>query len=701
MKQVNAVKLFNKIAKKFPDLPLKSGVPYREITTLGVGSALPVLAEPENTEQLSALLAYLTKSGIPRFLFGAGSNVVGMDKPYKGVGIRLSSREFSAQTIDGTRVVCGAYVRLPRLAADLAEIGLGGLSPLAGIPGTIGGAVRMNAGANGTEIEKFIRKVSGVDGKGCAWVKEHDEINWRYRGCDIPADWVITSVEFEFTQSTPEAEQKLIADELAARREREPFGRTAGCVFRNVSPMEPAGMLIDRCGLRDCHFGNLALSAKHANYIINLGNASEEEYFTLVATCRRAVAEKYGFYLQLEQCCIDPDFTDRLNRFVPAVRVNVLAGGVSNEREVSLNSANAVYNALKRAGIDAVISDIKSCRVTGLMKNCHVVYPVLHGGFGENGQLQKQLEREGLSFVGSGSVACNLIMDKILTKRLLDRLMLPTAKWRVVTRDNREFPEDLSFPVIMKVPDEGSTFGIIKVNSIEEWSEALDKELKMADEILVEEFIEGVEITVPIIQGRVFDAIEIRSPQGFYDYDAKYVYNNGHTEYFSPPVSLSESAVEEAKRAALILYRAAGCRDILRVDFIVGKDDNIPYKLEGNAIPGCTETSLVPKAAKQAGISFERMTTELVYAALRRPASSFENTIENTPSTFLANAACWMMRLCCWSCGIFLAAVGIYQIQYGMPGVPLILSALLVIFSESIFNWINKMLRNSRSKDKK
>ncbi|MBR7119899.1 MAG: D-alanine--D-alanine ligase [Lentisphaeria bacterium] len=696
------MKLFNKIAKKFPALPLKSGVPYREITTLGVGSVLPVLAEPESVEQLSELVGYLNSKRIAWFVFGAGSNVVGMDKPYNGIGIRLSSKAFSVQTIDDTNVICGAYVRLPRLAADLAEAGLGGLSPLAGIPGTIGGAVRMNAGANGTEIGNFVRKVSGIDECGNAWEKLHDEINWRYRGCDIPANWIITQVEFAFTRSTPEAEQKIISDELAARRAREPFGRTAGCVFRNVSSVEPAGMLIDRCGLRDCHFGNLALSAKHANYIINLGSASEEEYFSLVSTCRRAVAEKYGFYLQLEQCCIDPDFTDRLNRFVPAVKVNVLAGGTSSEREVSLQSATAVYNALKRAGLDAVLSDIKSCRVTDTMKNSHVVYPVLHGGFGENGELQKHLEREGIAFVGSGSVACNLIMDKILTKRLLDRLMLPTARWKIATRENREFPEELKFPVILKVPDEGSTFGIIKVDSLEEWKEALDKELKLADEILVEEFIDGIEITVPIIQGRVLDAIEIRSPNGFYDYDAKYLYKNGHTEYFCPPVSLSESVIEEAKRSALILYRAAGCRDILRVDFIIGKNDNIPYMLEGNAIPGCTETSLVPKAAKASGISFERMTTDMVYAALRRPANAAGGyTLDNVPNTLLVNIATWMVRFCCWCCGVFLLAIGVYQIQHNMPGIPLMLSGILVIMAESIFNLLNKMRKNSATGKKK
>ncbi len=687
--------LCQKISKLFPELPVKTGVAYREVTTLGVGSVIPVLAEPENIQQLSELVAKLTSCKIPYFILGAGSNVVGMDKPYNGVMIRLSNKAFCEYTVDGNIVRAGAFVKLPLLASRMAEAGLGGLSALAGIPGTLGGAVKMNAGANKREFCQVVKSVSGIDDKGKKWERQGSEIAWRYRGCDIPGNWFITGVELELTPSSPETEQDIITRELAARREREPFGRTAGCVFRNVSPMEPAGMLIDKCGLRDCRFGSLALSAKHANYIVNVGNATEEEYFTLVSTCRRAVAEEFGFYLQLEQCCVNPGFADRLKRFVPALKVNVLAGGVSSEREVSLKSANAVCNALKRAGLDATLSDIKSCRVTQEMLNSDVVYPVLHGGFGENGELQKVLEDNHLPFVGSGSVACNLVMDKILTKRLLDRLMLPTAKWSIVTRENRELPETLKLPVILKVPDEGSTFGIIKVNTPDEWQKAVDDELKLADEILVEEYIDGIEITVPIIMGKVLDAIEIRSPGGFYDYDAKYVYKNGHTEYFCPPVSLSEQVINEAKRAALILYRAAGCRDILRVDFIIGKNDNIPYMLEGNGIPGCTETSLVPKAALAAGISFEKMTTDLVYAAQRRPAGNTSCSAQQEPSALLVVAATWMIRFCCWCCAAFLAVIGATQIIHGMAGAPLILGALLIIISEPLFTWLGYIKKNS------
>ena len=124
---------------------------------------------------------------------------------------------------------------------------------------------------------------------------------------------------------------------------------------------------------------------------------------------------------------------------------------------------------------------------------------------------------------------------------------------------------------------------------------------------------------MPILSGATAEAIEIRAPGGFYDYDAKYIYKNGHTEYFCPPVTPSPEEIAEAKRLALYFYRAAGCLDVLRVDFIIGRD-GVPYVLEGNSIPGMTATSLVPKAARQAGISFEMMTSRQLYAALKRSA---------------------------------------------------------------------------------
>jgi hypothetical protein len=191
----------------------------------------------------------------------------------------------------------------------------------------------------------------------------------------------------------------------------------------------------------------------------------------------------------------------------------------------------------------------------------------------------------------------------------------------VVTRENRAFPEHLHFPVVVKAPCEGSTVGIVKISSAEKWDESLDDEFKFADELLVEEFIKGTEISVPVLNAEVLEVIEIVPPTDFYDWDAKYVYNNGETQYFTPPRSLPEAVIKLAKEYALKFYHAAGCRDILRVDFIVDAD-GVPRVLEGNNLPGNTDHSLVPKAARHAGMSMEKMAALMVYCAMKRSGES-------------------------------------------------------------------------------
>ncbi len=611
--------LFRRLSSEFPSLSLSENVPYRQITTLGVGGSLPLLAEPESNDALVALLRFLKSNHTQWFLFGAGSNVIGMDAPYPGVGIRLAGESFRAVEILGNRVICGAAVKLPSLCKQLAQAGLGGLSPLCGIPGTIGGAVRMNAGIATLSIGSFVKRLDGVFPDGKLYHANGNEIEWRYRDTSIPANVVVTQVEFELSPSSVDAENEIINTELTRRREHEPAGRTAGCVFRNISDLDTAGQLIDLCGLKNCRIGDMVVSEKHANFLVNVGEATEADFCTLCCILRHAVAEKFGFFLTYENKMLNSDLSKRLASSPPAPRVNVLCGGTSSERAVSLNSGKAVANALHNAGFEVEITDLKRCTVTRSMRHADAIYPVLHGGFGEGGELQAKMERENLRFCCSGSIASDLMMDKLASKRLFDRLSIPTAKWCRIDRNHAEFPKGFNFPVVVKAPREGSTVGIVKIDRIEDWQDAVREEFQLADELLVEEFIKGIEITVPVLFGKALDAIEIRSPHGFYDYDAKYIYKDGHTEYFCPPVSLKQEEIDAAKKYAALFYHAGGCRDLLRVDFIV-TPQGIPMALEGNTLPGCTATSLVPKAARAAGMSLERMTTELVYSAMKRPA---------------------------------------------------------------------------------
>ena len=607
------------LRREFPDLKVTENVSYKDITSLGIGRApLPLLAEPPTGETLAALLRYLYRRRIPVFIVGAGTNLVGMDAPFDGVAVKISGKEFSRVVFEEeNRVRCGAFARLPLVASLCAKSGLAGLAPLSGIPGSIGGALRMNAGANGVEIGRLVRELSGVRFNGRPWRADAAGINWVYRDSDIPRDVVITEAVLGLTADAEHTEEDAIVAEAERRRLREPSGRTAGCAFRNISDLDPTGKLIDLCGLRGFRIGDLMVSEKHANFLVNTGNASEEDYLRMIRVLRRAVGEKHGFYLTTEIVPFDPAMAGDIERDTPSPLINVLYGGVSSEREISLQSGSTVAKALRRAGFKVELSDIRSCSVTEMMRRSDVVYPVLHGGFGEGGELQKKLERAKLRFVGSPSNASELVMDKIRTKKLLDEIRLPTAPWATVTRRDRKFPAHLHFPVMVKAPCEGSTVGIVKVNSAAEWDNALDGEFKFADELLVEEFIPGVEITVPVLNASAMEAIEIVSPSGFYDWDAKYVYRNGETHYFCPPRSLAPEVVALAKEYALKFYHAAGCRDILRVDFIVDAS-GVPRILEGNSLPGNTEHSLVPKAARQAGMSMERMCATLVYAAMKR-----------------------------------------------------------------------------------
>lgn len=681
-----------------PQLKLLENVPYREITTIGVGSSLPYLAEVASADELKKVLKTLKKKGIPFFILGAGSNLIGMDEPYPGVALKLSPEHFGKAEFSGLFMCCGGALRLSRAARMAAENGLAGLSELSGIPGTMGGALRMNAGASGQEIGKMVHHVRGITFDGEEWECKGSELSFVYRGSSLPADVIVTEVELELAAGSAECEKEKIKVELERRKVKEPPFRSAGCTFRNVSSLEPAGKLIDEAGLRGFRLGDLEISSVHANFIVNHGNGSEADYMQLIRLIRRTVAEKKGFYLRRETCFVNPDAQKIIDRFIAPLKVNVLCGGDSSEREVSLRSGSAVAAALENCGYNVVLSDLKKCELLPETKDADAVFPILHGGFGEGGELQDMLERNLIKFVGSDSMASALIMDKIATKKLLDRFDLPTARWCVVDRENRKFPEDLKLPLMVKAPREGSSVGIAKVENPSQWDQALDTVFQHADLLLVEEFISGVELTVPVVNGEALDAIEIRAPHGFYDYDAKYLYKNGHTEYLCPPQNVSPEAVERARRIAVDFNRFAGARDMLRVDFIVN-EEGVPLVLEGNNLPGFTATSLVPKAAAAAGISFERLTSSMIRAALLRRAENPQGTAacgtaapsQRQVNPWLVAGNRWLFRLILLLNALFLVMIGINISGVGIPNWPLFAAALLLLLAEPVVIWFRSL----------
>ncbi len=297
------------------------------------------------------------------------------------------------------------------------------------------------------------------------------------------------------------------------------------------------------------------------------------------------------------------------------LKIAVLMGGTSAERDVSLRSGRAASTALKSLGCSVAEIDVKDANPV-LPADIQVAFLALHGTGGEDGVLQGNLEKRGIVFTGSGANASRLAFDKVAAKKAFRKAGLLVARDAVVSSRSLKLNDliDLSFPRVVKPSKQGSSIGIHIVHSSEEMDAALKDAAAKDDEILVEEFIEGRELTVGILGNQALPVIEVRPKSGWYDYTNKYTKNA--TDYLVPapiPQDLKVRVQEEALKA----HRALGCRDMSRSDFRVNPANEI-YILEVNTIPGMTETSLLPKAAAEAGITFPNLCLALVEQALNR-----------------------------------------------------------------------------------
>ncbi len=331
----------------------------------------------------------------------------------------------------------------------------------------------------------------------------------------------------------------------------------------------------------------------------------------------------------------------------------VLLGGTSAERDVSLVTGIAVARALRTMGhhvraIDCAYGDreidIQNVDVEHIIsqtpsemkqqqgqlnrnilatvqfllnQSFDLVFIALHGGYGENGQLQALLELVQIPFVGSGSLASALGMNKHLSKLLFRSQNVPTAPW-VLVRQGQGLPfeeiQALGFPLVVKPNDQGSTVGLSIVHGREELSGALARAFRYGPDVLVEKYIPGQEITAAILDGKALPLIEIVPHSGLYDYEAKY--QKGKTDY-RVPAPLSREITQNIQQAAERAFAALGCADYARVDFRLQENGQF-FCLEVNTLPGMTPTSLVPKAAAVVGLSFNQLIETLVQTAFRR-----------------------------------------------------------------------------------
>lgn len=291
------------------------------------------------------------------------------------------------------------------------------------------------------------------------------------------------------------------------------------------------------------------------------------------------------------------------------IEVAVLRGGPDAEREVSLASGARVLAALRRDPRFKVIDHVidRPGREDLLALGADVVFPVLHGPFGEGGELQKRLEDAGLPYVGSGPQASQLAMDKHATKLACVEAGVPTASWARLTK-GEDCP--IEVPLVIKPIAEGSSVGVRICRTSAEVNDARAELENRHPQLMAETFIEGRELTVGIVLGQILPIIEIRTSVEFYDYEAKY--ERDDTDYLIDP-ELPEAIREACLAHARTTFGALGCRDLARVDFML--DQQGLWMLEANTMPGFTDHSLVPMAARHVGMEMTRLCAELVLRA--------------------------------------------------------------------------------------
>ena len=304
-------------------------------------------------------------------------------------------------------------------------------------------------------------------------------------------------------------------------------------------------------------------------------------------------------------------------------KVAVLMGGDSAEREVSLMSGSGVLQALRSRGVDAHAFDPAQNNLSDLKRDGYArCFIALHGRHGEDGTVQGALELLRIPYTGSGVMASAIAMDKVMTKRVWSAEGLPTPRYVCLAPDRQHLevvrlvPDELGLPLIVKPPREGSSIGVTKVLAHSEMEDAVALSARYDPDVLCEEFIEGEEVTCPVLghgaNARALPVIRIAAPEGAYDYQNKYFTDDVK---YQCPSGLPEAEEREIQRIVLESYRTLGCRGWGRADLMIRASDRKPFLLEINTSPGMTGHSLVPMSARAAGISYEDLCVGLLASA--------------------------------------------------------------------------------------
>ena len=329
------------------------------------------------------------------------------------------------------------------------------------------------------------------------------------------------------------------------------------------------------------------------------------------------------------------------------INIALIFGGTSPEKEVSKNTAKSILKALRELGysvkpinpaygtnqpenedlffvqeeyVEPSNRNYIEAINSSMFDNIDLAYLALHGRWGEDGTIQSLLELRGIKYTGSGILASSLAMNKAMTKVVIQDAGVSTPKWITAEKRVNDFEkicrqikDDFGYPCVIKPNDQGSTVGLTICKEESQVADAIKLSLKFSDTALIEEYIPGRELTISILEGKALPVLEIKPKSGFYDYENKYT--AGRSEYICP-AELPEDISMPMQEQALTAFNAVGCSTYSRIDFRL-TDEGKFYCLEINTLPGMTSLSLVPKAAKAAGISFEELVEKIVKNALQ------------------------------------------------------------------------------------
>ena len=295
-----------------------------------------------------------------------------------------------------------------------------------------------------------------------------------------------------------------------------------------------------------------------------------------------------------------------------SLRVGVLMGGPSEEREVSIATGKAVIKACAENGYIATEFGFTNNYKKHLkkLKTQNIIFNALHGGIGENGKIQAWLDKNNIKYTGSGAIASSLCMDKAASKEIAKRNGIETPDWQLIEKATQKVK--ISLPFVVKPNDQGSTVGLSIVKNDQSIQSAIDMAFQHGNKIIIEKFISGRELTMPIINEDAYPIVEINPKNNYYDYECKYT--PGMSEY-SCPADLEQNLVKKIESNTIKLFQKFDCSVYARADYILDKS-GVPYFLEMNTLPGMTSTSLLPKSAYARGQSFQKLIRYIIELSL-------------------------------------------------------------------------------------